>query len=489
MCSALGCAGAACLACLFFFLVPFQMFIYNMIAYEFVKEHDEHEPPLHLTPESALEWAVQQPWMCNYSKSAFDGTWQQLTAFNKKQGWKKLSFPSRQAEGVPDVTITAWYLESPVEPAKSPTVLVLHGNNVNNNDHSVQTIGAWLRELNYNVIMPNLRGHGDSNSSQNGNNKRFLTWGAREVYDVLGAVDYVLADPDGTLGGKKKAAEVGLMGFSMGGYINQIAFGVQRDVGGLFIDSAVFDARKLLKDVIEATVGRVMAWFLFPQAWFWAERISGQDLDELTPANSLQGGDRRKIASVHASDDVLVPYSQEEMRLEHLKKTDFVLTQQWYPETVPSSDAPACSPHCQMHLTKPHAYKNKLCVAFADMFGRDPTKCPSAETSPVPTAADVVQSTAANVTDVTKGSAANVTAADDRNVSNGTAAVVTDVIKGTAANVTAAEDRNVSKSSSLIMTSGGRLRKSKTSRHSFLGRSIFMGHGAGMIDLHDNTAA
>merc|ERR1740121_1690419 len=68
-----------------------------------------------------------------------------------------------------------------------------------------------------------------------------LTWAASEAYDLLGAWDYVVADPDGKLGGSKSASEVAMLVFSLGGYIAQVAFGLEPDCPGLLVDGAVFD--------------------------------------------------------------------------------------------------------------------------------------------------------------------------------------------------------------------------------------------------------
>jgi len=325
---------------------------------------------------------------CSYFKELSIRALTKLEAFNSKTGWRKVSFMSRPVVGIEGARLDAWYLESPKGTKNSPTIVVQHGNNVNNNDHTVMVVGTMLRELNYNILLPSLRNHGTSAKTEAG----VITWAASEVYDLLAAWDYAVTDPDGKLGGRKKPSEVAMLGFSMGGYVAQVAFGLEPRCPGLLLDGAVFDAYAELEFKVTKEVGSVGATFLMPSAWFWVHRLAGHDLDDLTPETALQrSGDKRKIATVHGFDDVTVPYAQEEARLKFLKATDYELVESWHlrhiPEALAEKHTEECTPHCEIHLTNSLEYMAFACRFYAKVFNQDGERCASVSIVASPPAA------------------------------------------------------------------------------------------------------
>eukprot|EP00931_Biecheleriopsis_adriatica_P079414 TRINITY_DN5280_c0_g1_i3.p1 TRINITY_DN5280_c0_g1~~TRINITY_DN5280_c0_g1_i3.p1 ORF type:complete len:418 (-),score=61.17 TRINITY_DN5280_c0_g1_i3:482-1735(-) len=370
-------ACGVCTGVVIIVIAAMQYVSYSMIAMAFVEAHTRWAPPLDLTPGTAMSYV--QSWECEYLVNQSKEVLGKLEAFNNETGWKRVSLMSRPADSVVDAKLDAWYLESPKGTKNSPTIVVQHGNNVNNNDHTVEVVGAMLRELGYNVLLPSLRNHGDS--QQTG----VLTWAASEAYDLLGAWDYVVADPDGKLGGSKKPSEVALLGFSMGGYIAQVAFGLEPRIPGLFLDSAVFDAYTELEFNVKNVVGSVGATILMPSAWFWTKHLAGADLGRLTPAKVLKKrGDNRKIALVHGSDDVTVPFTEEEAREAFMKTTDYEVVDTWHPHTVPEAMSDGCSPHCELHLTYPYKYSAFACRFYAKVFNENVKDCSSESISSSP---------------------------------------------------------------------------------------------------------
>lgn len=370
-------ACGVCTGLVIIVIAAMQYVAYSMIAMAYVEAHTRWAPPLDLTPGTAMSYV--QSWQCQYLVKQSTEVLGKLEAFNNETGWKRVSLMSRPADSVVDAKLDAWYLESPKGTKNSPTIVLQHGNNVNNNDHTVEVVGAMLRELDYNVLLPSLRNHGSS--QQTG----VLTWAASEAYDLLGAWDYAVADPDGKLGGSKKPSEVALLGFSMGGYIAQVAFGLEPRIPGLLLDGAVFSAYTELEFNVKHALGSVGATIMMPSAWFWTEHLAGADLDRLTPAKLLKKrGDNRKIALVHGSDDVTVPFTEEEAREAFLKTTDYEVVETWHPHTVPEAMSDDCSPHCELHLTYSDKYSAFACRFYAKVFNENVKKCSSESISSSP---------------------------------------------------------------------------------------------------------
>merc|ERR1711972_623164 len=127
-------------------------------------------------------------------------------------GWKHVTLPSRPDKDGNVIRLRGLYLPSGLP--SSPTIVLQHGRSADINNARVQATAFMLRSMNFNVIMVNLRNFGNSDKTKDGK----LSW-ANEAYDVLGAWDYVVNDPDQQLGGAKSPSQVGIHGISLGGYV------------------------------------------------------------------------------------------------------------------------------------------------------------------------------------------------------------------------------------------------------------------------------
>lgn len=350
--------------------VASHIFAYKMIAIPFVATAEDYQQATVVyNPENALTDHALEELQCQEIRDVFRKTATAAMLLAKKEGWKKIYLPSRHAEHVEDATLTAYYYPSIHGPKESPTVVVQHGNNVNINDQTVQTAGFFLRLAGYNVLMPNFRNHGGSDRSHH----NLISWGTQEVYDILGAWDYAVHDPDGIFGGPKDPSHVGLMGFSMGGYISKVAFGMEPRIPALFTDGAVQDKKELLKYFMDQKLFG-QSWLLLSQTWSSVKKLVGDDIETVYPAATMpKHPNNRKVANVHAADDDKVPIEQSYMyknMLEEIGKggSKYQLVQEWYTETVLPGMGASCKAHCRMHLTHPQQYCKFLCEFFTDVF-------------------------------------------------------------------------------------------------------------------------
>jgi len=249
----------------------------------------------------------------------------------------------RFVEGVMQIDITAYYFAAGVG---SPTVVVQHGNNCNNRDNTVITAAFFLHSMGFNVIAPNLRNHGDS--GQTGR----ITWGQEETFDTFGAWDYVVTDPEGKIGFAQRPEKTALMGFSMGGLISRVAFALEPRIPALVTDCAHWNARNVLEWSINQKYPGLGGVFL-PSAWFWAEHMTGHDLDRLIPEKLFQREeDRRLLANIHATSDDTVPIEQSQDFIAYIKDTDFQVLREWYVKLYGDD----CEIHSRLHLQYPEKY-------------------------------------------------------------------------------------------------------------------------------------
>ena len=98
--------------------------------------------------------------------------------------------------------------------------------------------------------------------------------------DLLGAWDYAVADPDGLLGGELEEDQVGIMGFSKGGYGAAIAMGLEPRISACWIDSAPLHGLRgvvhdYAKQYVGDLIGGVLAEPILWAAHWWSGSTVG----------------------------------------------------------------------------------------------------------------------------------------------------------------------------------------------------------------------
>jgi pimeloyl-ACP methyl ester carboxylesterase len=173
----------------------------------------------------------------NLSKTLF------LSLNVPRNNWTYVDFPSRVNNDAnaaePILTIRGIFMARDIE--KDPFVILVHGIRACKEDKSVLIPAAMLWRNNFNVLLVDLRNHGQSQVSK----YAYATFGDQEHFDVLGAVDYLL-DKYPRLKNKKNV--IGLMGASMGGATSAIAFAQDGGVNlqALYLDSPALYVKETL---------------------------------------------------------------------------------------------------------------------------------------------------------------------------------------------------------------------------------------------------
>jgi len=288
-----------------------------------------------------------------------------IAEYNKKAAWKYVEFPSRRGKhGQDELTIAAWWL--PAADPKAPRIVVQHGNNVNFNDRTVVVLAYLLRSIGFSCLVPNLRDHGVSAKSSHNS----VGWGYDYHLDTLGAWDYAVNDPDNKLGGPMSKDKVGIHGFSMGGFVTSMSFGLEPEVPGAWVDSGVFEPRQVLQfSMQQSGLG-----FLIGFAWWFAERKAGVDLTLHTPAKALPAHATRKrpiAISQGQIDDVVPPFQSEELYKLVTSLPNLYDVREFYKPTYECGK----SKHCTMHLWKPDVYRQKACDFWTHVFKLEKSYC------------------------------------------------------------------------------------------------------------------
>jgi uncharacterized protein len=200
--------------------------------------------------------------------------------------FEEVTFPSRDAS----LTLRAWYVAAPdAAEATARTVVLVHGLQSCRRSGSVLIPAGMLHRAGYNVLMPDLRDHGDSQVED----LRFAA-GTEEYRDVLGAWDWLVNE-------RAIAPErIGLFGVSLGAATVMIATGEEPRVAAVWEDSGFAD----IQVAVNAELTRNgFPTFLSSGALLMGRVIAGDDIASLSPLGAMAKLEGRPIFITHGDQD------------------------------------------------------------------------------------------------------------------------------------------------------------------------------------------
>lgn len=201
--------------------------------------------------------------------------------------YKDITFPAR-GDGVP---IAAWFLPNA---DSTQVVIFVHGKGQNRStefaNRSLELAKA-LHTHGFNVLMLDLRGHGESGDAR-------FTFAIRERRDVLGAVDWLQAQ--GFAPGS-----IGVIGVSMGAASSIGATAEEPAIGALVSDSAYAEFFPIVERAFVAESG--LPQFLLPPTIFAANVLIGEDMAQARPVADIGAIALRPVLLIHARGDELIP--------------------------------------------------------------------------------------------------------------------------------------------------------------------------------------
>ena len=234
------------------------------------------------------------------------------TAVYEMAAYETVSFPSLDGK----VTLRGWYIE--VDPS-APVIIVTHGLGASKKDANVLIPAGMLAHHGFNVLMYDLRNHGESGSD---NGRAGI--GNKEYLDVLGAWHWLME-------AKGYSAEhIGLYGVSLGGGTTLDAFGEEPRVAAAFVDSPFFN----LPEIMDAELARNHYPVLLTQpAILMARLTTGEDLLAHSPSEAISADSGRPLYVVHGTGDTRISVQQTRELVALAGKTGANL-QVWMPEGV-----------------------------------------------------------------------------------------------------------------------------------------------------------
>jgi dipeptidyl aminopeptidase/acylaminoacyl peptidase len=197
--------------------------------------------------------------------------------------YEDVSFPGRDG-----LTLRGWWLEG----GDSRRVIVMiHGANGDRADQSIKMldIAGEMVNAGYNVLMFDLRGHGQSEGER-------LSLGYYEQSDLLGAIDYVK---------QRGMNKIYVIGFSMGA-----ATALMTAANCKLIDAVVADSSfAYLADMVEPQFSKRsnLPKLFIPLITFFMNKVYGIDLSMPKPIDAVRQFTMPPILIIHGGQDNTVP--------------------------------------------------------------------------------------------------------------------------------------------------------------------------------------
>jgi fermentation-respiration switch protein FrsA (DUF1100 family) len=195
-----------------------------------------------------------------------------------------------------EAEIAGWFIPNS---ASEQVIVMVHGNNASRTreyDDQFPSMGAALHQAGFNVLMIDLRGHGESNDGR-------VTFGTRERYDVIGAIDWLVAKDF-------QPGSIGVLGISLGSASSIGATVESSAVGALVIESAFADVYPVIKDQWQDASG-LPNLFLTPTR-LMVRLLYGYDLAGSVPVEEIGRVAPRPVMIIHCKTDDYVPLKHAE---------------------------------------------------------------------------------------------------------------------------------------------------------------------------------
>ncbi len=247
--------------------------------------------------------------------------------------YEGVSFSSR----VDELTLYGWYL--PAQNSEQ-VIIMVHGGEQHRADPSIRMldIASGLVEHGYNVLMFDLRGHGESEGNR-------MSAGYYEKRDLLGAVDYA----------KGRGSErIGVLGFSLGAVVALMAAAENDDIDAVVADSSFAD----LKDMMEPEFSKRTKFpkFFLPALLFMVKIMYRVDFNAIKPIEQVSKIAPRRVFFIHGELDEVVPV-QHAYELQQASQNPE--NQLW---VVPQAG------HVKSYVTHPEEYMNKITAFFDEVL-------------------------------------------------------------------------------------------------------------------------
>ncbi|MBT3339223.1 MAG: prolyl oligopeptidase family serine peptidase [Anaerolineae bacterium] len=207
------------------------------------------------------------------------------------ESYEEVNFASRED----NLKISGWFVPASTESDR--TIIVVHGADMCKRNSNVLIASGMLTRNGFNVLMIDLRNHGDSEIVSD-----HFAAGTEEYRDVLGAYDWLLAQG-------YQPRNIGVMGVSMGAVTSINAFSLEKGVAAIWADSSFTDIPTVLEDQLALNGFPIF----MKKGVLTIASSDGYNLESITPIKAIEDHAERPIMITHGTEDKWINVSAAEM--------------------------------------------------------------------------------------------------------------------------------------------------------------------------------
>jgi len=264
-------------------------------------------------------------------------------------GWENISI---QLEDEP-IRLAGWVMQTN---ESQPWVIFVHGIRSCKANHEVLLPASMLHKAGYNVLLFDLRDHGDSTVEDG-----FVSAGQREWRDVVGVWQYVQDTYE------VEPEHIGIFGVSLGAGTTAIAFAQEPEIQSVFLESSFSSMDLILSE--ELTFAGFPT-FLKGAAIFAGQLQTGDNLVKYEPLEGAQSVGHRSMFITQSLEDyrIKIHHGQSMCDAAQASVAASGMVECWFEassiEHQDTGDTGTLS-HVTLMLTQTEQYEQKL-VKFFD---------------------------------------------------------------------------------------------------------------------------
>ena len=252
-----------------------------------------------------------------------------------------------------DIFLSAWFLK---QNESMPWIIFVHGIRGCKSDGALLIPSGMMAKAGFNVIVFDLRDHGESSIDDNR-----VSGGQDEWADVVTVFDWLIdeqgAEPD----------KIGLFGNSMGAGTVAIAFTLDERMQAVWLDSGYSDMGDI---VVEELEFQGYPTFLGGAGIFAGKIIANQNLIEYYPLDAgTEIGDRHMYVAHGNQDKRVRPHHGEKMCNEALQNGNEDNIECWFKDSViryDVGDGMESDEHVTLMLTDTLEYESNIVNFFTN---------------------------------------------------------------------------------------------------------------------------
>jgi dipeptidyl aminopeptidase/acylaminoacyl peptidase len=261
--------------------------------------------------------------------------------------------------GVPGeaIDLAGWVME---HNASQPWVILVHGIRSCKANHEVLIPAAWLHQAGFNVVLFDMRDHGDSTVEDG-----LVSAGQREYRDLLAVWQWLQDERNAS------PERIGVLGVSMGAGTAAIAFGEESSLQAVFLESPFSSMGSIIEEEL-AFAG--FPPFLKDAAVFAGKVSSGDDLVKREPIEAMKRTGDRSVFITQSLEDVRINIHHGramcDVATAHVGDNGSVDC--WFESSAVAHNdrnESGVLSHVTLMLTHPETYRSKMVNFFEQALG------------------------------------------------------------------------------------------------------------------------